>query len=229
MTKRTSLAATPYVRGIRAGLPMIAGILLFGLSTGAATAPSGLSLGVLLAMPVVMYAGVGQLVYAQLFALGAPLPSMMLSVMLVNMRFLVYSTIASTWPRPKGIRYRLLAPYFVTETSFGLALREKPEERLSFMMGAGLVMWICWLVSCVAGVMLASQLPPLKHGYAVPAIVLSPVIASLLRERKRMATALLACAIGMAIANMPYRLGPLVAGAIAVTAVVAVAQWRQRP
>src|SRR3569832_727900 len=114
---------------------------LIGLSTGAATAPSGLSLEVLVAMPVIMYAGVGQLAYAQLFALGAPLASMMLTMALVNMRFLVYATIASTWPRPKGARHRLLAPYFITETSFGLALREKPEDRLSFMMGAGLVMW----------------------------------------------------------------------------------------
>lgn len=229
MTMRTPLADTPYVRGIRAGLPMLAGILLFGLSTGAATAPSGLSLSVLLAMPVVMYAGVGQLVYAQLFALGAPLPSMMLAVMLVNMRFLVYSTIASTWPRPAGGRYRLLAPYFITENSFGLALREKREERLPFMMGVGLTLWVAWLVSCIAGVLLASQLPPLKHGYAVPAIVLSPVIATLLRERKRMATALLACAIGMAVASMPYRLGPLVAGLSAVAVVTAATQlWRRR-
>ncbi len=219
-------STSPYRRGIRAGLPMIMGIVLFGLSTGAATAPSGLSLEVLLAMPVVMYAGVGQLAYAQLFALGAPLASMMLTLALVNMRFLVYATIASTWPNPKGLRYRLFAPYFVTETSFGLALREKPEERLSFMMGAGLVMWATWLVSCIAGVLLASQLPPLKHGYAVPAIVLAPVIASLLRERKRMATAILACLIGMLLANLPYRLGPLVAGVIAVSAVVIATQTR---
>jgi predicted branched-subunit amino acid permease len=207
---------------------MVMGILLFGLSTGAATAPSGLSLEVLLAMPVIMYAGVGQLAYAQLFALGAPLASMMLTMALVNMRFLVYATIASTWPRPKGAHYRLLAPYFITETSFGLALREKPEDRLSFMMGAGLVMWFTWFASCVVGVLLASQLPPLKHGYAVPAIVLAPVIASLLRERKRMATAMLACLLGMVVANLPYRLGPLVAGVIAVATVGVAAQLMER-
>ena len=222
-------SASPYRRGIRAGLPMVMGIVLFGLSTGAATATSGLSVPVLLAMPVIMYAGVGQLAYAQLVALGAPLASMMLTIALVNMRFLVYATIASTWPRPKGFQYRLFAPYFVTETSFGLALREQPEQRLSFMMGAGLTMWVTWLVSCIAGVLLASQLPPLKHGYAVPAIVPAPVIAALLRERKRMATAILACAIGMVVANLPYRLGPLVAGLLAVSMVVVAAQlWRRR-
>jgi predicted branched-subunit amino acid permease len=211
---------------MQAAAPMLMGTVLFGLATGAATAPTGLSMPAVLAMPVVLYAGVGQLAYAQLFALAAPFASMLLTLALINLRYVIYAAIASTWPRPRSVLARLLTPYFVTETSFALSLREPQQDRIVFMMGAGAALWITWLVTCTAGALLAAQLPPLKHAYAVPAIVLAPVVANLLKERKRMAVAALACGLGWAFLEVPYRLGPLAAALLAVAAVQTVTMLR---
>ncbi|MEO8557951.1 MAG: AzlC family ABC transporter permease [Rhodospirillales bacterium] len=219
----------PFHRGVQAALPMLTGTVLFGLATGAATAPSGLSLPAVLAMPAVLYAGVGQLAYAQLFALAAPFASILLTLALINLRYLIYAAIASTWPQPRNWLARILTPYFVTETSFALSLREAPEHRIAFMLGAGTALWATWFLTCTVGALLASQLPPLKHAYAVPAIVLAPVIAALLKDRKRLGVAALACTLGLAFATMPYRLGPLVAAPLAVAVVLlAAAVWARR-
>jgi len=212
---------------MRVAAPMLMGTVLFGLATGAATAPTGLSMPAVLSMPVVLYAGVGQLAYAQLFALAAPFASMLLTLALINLRYVIYAAIASTWPRPRSLLARLLTPYFVTETSFALSLREPQQDRILFMMGAGAALWITWLVTCTIGALLAAQLPPLKHAYAVPAIVLAPVVANLLKERKRLAVAVLACSLGWAFIDVPYRLGPLAAALLAVAAVQTAAMLRE--
>lgn len=212
---------SPPWRGARAALPMVAGAVLFGLATGAAMAPSGLSLSVILAAPLAMYAGVAQLAYAQLVAAGAPFVSLLAIVALTHVRYLVYATVASTWPRSGGWIERCVAPYLLTETSFALALLQPPAERVRFMMGAGMTLGAAWFSSCAAGALLAAQLPPIKHVYAVPVIVLAPILARLARERRHLAVGLAASAAGVALAGLPHRLGPLAAAVCAVAAVMA--------
>ena len=199
---------------------MLIGTTLFGLATGAAMVPTGLDMPVVFAMPAVLYAGAGQLAYGQLFALAAPFASILLALALINLRYVIYAAIASTWPGARlGLR-RWVMPYFVTETSFALALREEPQHRIGVLFGAGAALWVTWFLACTIGALVGERLPPLKHGYAIPAIVLAPIIAALLRDRRRMAVAVLACTLGVALAWLPYRLGPLVAAVVAVGVVL---------
>jgi len=205
------------------------GAIMFGLATGAATASAGMSDLVMFSIPAVFYAGVAQLAYAQLFALGAPFISILATLLLINLRYLIYATIASTWEPPRSRILRAILPYFVTESAFAMALQEQPRDRSRFLLGAGCTLWATWVVSCIAGSLLAGQLPPLKHAYAVPAIVLAPILMALIKGRQRIAVAAVAFAVGLALVAMPYRLGPLLAGVGAVAAVMlAGAVWGRR-
>lgn len=216
-------------RGVRAALPLVPGAVLFGLATGAATVSAGVSQSAAFAMPAGFYAGVAQLAYAQLVAVGAPFASILLTVALTHLRYLIYAAIVSTWPRPGGRLFRIVAPYFISESSFALALQEPLPTRLRFMVGAGLPLWTTWLVSGVIGTFLAGQLPPLKHAYAVPAIVLAPILAKQVVGRLRIGVAMVSVLLGLALMSMPMRLGPLLAAGLAVTiALLAARLWRLR-
>lgn len=207
---------------------MTMGAMLFGLATGAATASSGLSGAVNYAIPTLFYSGVGQLAYAQLFALGAPFASVLAALVLINLRYLIYATIASSWPRPENRVLRIVTPYFITETSFAMALQEPLGDRVRFLLGAGTTLWITWVVTCAIGSLLADQLPPLKHGYAIPAIVLAPILMALIKGRLRIAVAVVAFALGLALFGLPFRLGPLAAGMAAIAVVLAArAVWQR--
>jgi len=216
-------------RGARAALPLVPGAVLFGLATGAATVSAGVSQGAAFAMPAGFYSGVAQLAYAQLAAIAAPFASVLLSVALTHLRYLIYAAIVSTWPRPGGRLSQLAAAYFISESSFALALQEPPATRFRFMVGAGMPLWTAWLVSGVIGTFLAAQLPPLKHAYAVPAIVLAPILARQVSGRLRMLVAAIAVVLGLALVSVPMRLGPLVAAILAVALALSAARlWRLR-
>lgn len=217
----TPPARAHYLRGMRASAPMLPGTVLFGLATGAAAVSAGMSQGAALVMPAGFYAGVAQLSYAQLVAAGAPFASILLTVAATQLRYLIYATIASTWPQPGGALFRIVAPYFITETSFALALAERPEARIRFVIGAGAPLWAVWSITCVIGTLLAGQLPAVKHAYAVPAIVLMPILARLLMDRARLLTGMAATVLGLALFSLPLRLGPLLAGLLAVAIVLA--------
>lgn len=216
-------------RGARAALPLVPGAVLFGLATGAATVSAGVSQSAAFAMPASFYSGVAQLAYAQLVAVGAPFASVLLSVALTHLRYLIYAAIVSTWPHPKGWGARAVGAYFVSESSFALALQEPLPTRFRYMVGAGLPLWLAWLTSGIVGTFLAGQLPPLKHAYAVPAIVLAPILAKLLTGKLRVLVAGVAVVLGLLLVSVPMRLGPLVAAMLAVgIALLAARLWRLR-
>lgn len=220
---------SPYRLGIQKVSPLLVGTVLFGLATGAGTAQAPIADLALFAMPAVVYAGAGQLAYAQLAALGAPFLSMLATLVLINLRYLIYATIVGSWPRPKSLLLRVFGPYLITENSFALALDEKPENRFGVLIGAGLALWVTWVVTCTIGALLSSQLPPLKHAYAIPAIVLAPILVGLVKDRQRLMIAALALVGGVALAALPYRLGPLLAGISATLLVMAmVGLWKRR-
>ena len=226
-TDEAAIQRDAWRRGARAALPLMPGAVLFGLATGAATVSAGVSQSAAFAMPAGFYSGVAQLAYAQLVAVGAPFASVLLSVALTHLRYLIYTAIASTWPRPPGWLPRIVGAYFVSESSFALALQEPTPTRFRYMVGAGAPLWFAWLASGVIGTFLAGHLPPLKHAYAVPAVVLAPILAKQLTGRLRLLVAALAVALGLLLMSVPMRLGPLIAAMLAVAlALIAARLWR---
>lgn len=221
MTPTLPQESQPFRRGIRNTLPLLIGTVLFGLGTGAATAQAPIPALALFTMPVVIYAGVGQLAFAQLHALGTPFAAMAATLILINLRYTIYSAIASAWPRPSSLMQRLLAPLLVTESSFALALNEPLADRFRFLLGVGLTLWSTWIASCTVGALLSSLLPPLKHAYAIPAIVLAPILMNLIKDRNKAVLAVIAVGLAVALSGVPYRLGPLIAGLTAVAIVLA--------
>jgi predicted branched-subunit amino acid permease len=219
--------ASPFRRGVARALPLLIGTTLFGLGTGAATAQAPIADVALFAMPAVIYAGVGQLAFAQLYTLGVPLAAIAMTLVLINLRYMIYAAIAGAWPRPRSLLQRLLGPFLVTETSFALALNEPLAERFRFLLGVGAALWSTWVVSCTIGTLLSSQLPPLKHGYAIPAIVLAPILMNLVKSRQKAVLAAIAIGFGLLLSGVPYRLGPLIAGIAGVTLVLLAERiWR---
>jgi len=216
-----------YRRGARASAPMLPGTVLFGLATGAASISAGLSQAAAFTMPAAFYAGVAQLSYVQLAAAAAPFASILLTVAATQLRYLIYAGIASTWPRPDGLFFRLVPAYFITETSFALSLAERPESRLRFIIGAGAPLWVVWSVACIIGALLAGQLPAVKHAYAVPAIVLAPILARQLQGRARLSAGIIAVILGLLLVALPLRLGPLLAALLAVAVVLAARRFKR--
>ena len=80
-----------FIYGCRDSVPMIVGILPFGLIYGALSSLAGLSLWQALGMSLLVYAGSAQFIAISLLSLGSGMVVILLTTLVVNLRHVLYS------------------------------------------------------------------------------------------------------------------------------------------
>lgn len=214
-------------RGMIAILPLVPGILPFALIAGSSAVEVGIPVWPALGMSLFMFAGASQLVMVEMWANEAPALVLLATVLLVNLRFTMYSATLAPHLRGAGLPKKALAAYLLTDQASLLSLPEFERQGAAahrFYLGAALTMWMSWQVGSVAGVFLGAVLPanwPLE--FAVPLSFLALLIPAI----KSRPTAVAAATAGGAI--LLTRLLPLNLGLIVATIIgVAAGMWSER-
>jgi predicted branched-subunit amino acid permease len=194
--------------GSREVAPTLIGTIPFGLVVGVAAIAAGLTPLQGIALSVLSFSGIAQLVAMQLIAVGSPLPITITAATVVSLRLLMYS--ASLAPHIAHLdgRWRALLSYLMTDQSYASTVRHysEPGDRRNrhwHFLGSSATLWITWQIAVVVGVV---------------------------RTRADLAAALLAAVIALAAAGLPYRLS-LIVGSVAGIALgmaIEVARSRSR-
>jgi predicted branched-subunit amino acid permease len=187
--------------------------------TGVAMVAGGIEPLAAMAMSVVVYAGASMLAATQLLAAGTPLAVILLTVLFVNLRFMMYS--ASLRPHLAGLplRWKLAAGYLLADNTFGLSIARFTEHpqmagKLGYFMGAALPVWITWQLAVGLGILVGAGLPShWRLEFAAPLAFIALTVP-LLRDRAMVAAALAAAVTVVAAWPLPMRLG-LAAAALA--------------
>src|SRR5436190_2115303 len=116
---RIALAA-----GARAAMPVLLGIVPFGVITGVAMVASGIPPFAAMAMSVIVFAGASMMATAQLLSQGTPIALIVLATLFINLRFMMYSASLRLHLARLPLRWRLVI------ATAGLPLR------LNIMMAA---------------------------------------------------------------------------------------------
>ncbi len=209
--------AASFYAGFKAGSPIVAGVVPFGLIYGAAAANLGLSPVQTMGMSLTIFAGSSQLVFLDLWGQGASTLVLILTGLVINLRMGMYS--ASLAPRLGRLTplQKLIGSYLLTDEGYALSMghflsrKSQPASPLYFFLGAGLPTWLCWQASGLAGYLAGTFIPenwPL--GLAVPLVFLALLIPMLARGPKAAAAAT-ALVIAVAGARLPMNLGLLLA------------------
>jgi predicted branched-subunit amino acid permease len=117
-------------QGFRLGVPVLAGMSLFGVAVGTTSARIGLDFVDMLLMNVFVYAGIAQMVameiWPQSMTWGA-IAALALVVAVVNSRLLLMSASLQPWfaPLPAWQVYPLL--YYLTDPGWLIAMRYRGE------------------------------------------------------------------------------------------------------
>lgn len=131
---------------------------------------------------VVVYAGAAQLAALDLLGGDTAVAVVVLTALVINSRFVLYS--ASLAPSlsevPRG--RRLLGAYLLTDQAYAVSLVRfrSPVDapgRWRFYLGASVVMWVTWQVSTVLGALVGGAVPnavPLE--FAVPLAFLALLV-----------------------------------------------------
>jgi predicted branched-subunit amino acid permease len=223
-----------FVAGVREMTPPLLGLLPFGLVCGVAAQTAGASASQALAMSALIFSGAAQIVATQLLAAGAPVAVTILTCFVVGLRFLMYSAAMAPHLRPLPPRWRHALAFLLTDQAFAAGVRRFREtgdarSGASYFLGAGVLLWTTWQVSCLAGYWAGNVIPAAwSLEFVVPLCFLALLVPAL-EDRATRVAALASGAAVMALDALPMRLSLVCAGLIGIAAgTIAEARRRAR-
>jgi predicted branched-subunit amino acid permease len=229
--------------GFRAILPVLAGVIPFALIAGAAPIQEGISAAATIGMSLIVFAGVAQLVAAQLIGSGAAPWLVVFTVVVINLRMMMYSASLAPYLGEPPARWKALISYLLTDQAYAVSVprfsgetaqEETGEEgtesqeaavkagaypgRVGYYLGAAVAMWVVWQTGTVSGIALGARVPDaLALDFAMPLVFLA-LMFSAITSRASSVAAFGAGAMALISAGLPLNLGLIAAIAAGVLA-----------
>lgn len=212
-----------FTEGFRDVLPMLLGAGPFGMITGVSAVGAGMHPFDIVLMSALVFAGAAQLAAISLMASGAATWAILLTVAMVNLRYVMYSLSLAPWLQRYSIPSRVLVSFLMVDHSFAVTILRYPREaeefpRLEYALGIGVPMWCVWLITTAIGAVLGAQLPPeWQLDFAVPLLFLALLVPAI-TTRPLLVAAVVAGALALALAPLPYNLGLVIASLAGIAA-----------
>jgi len=198
--------------GVIAMATPLVGILIWGSVTGVAMIQAGLSATQAVGMSFIMYAGSAQLAVLPLMANGAPTLSILLTALLVNLRFVMASALLAQDFRTLPPARRFLLGAFTVETTLAGYLTRGREgrsqrQREHFKRGASLAIWVLWQGATMLGICGSAILPTSPGWMWIGQLAVLAIGAPLLGVRGAMGAVLVTALVATATANLSPGVG----------------------
>ncbi|HSH05066.1 MAG TPA: AzlC family ABC transporter permease [Anaerolineae bacterium] len=210
--------------GIRAELPIVVGVIPFGIIYGVLAINGGLTPAQAQAMSVIVFAGSAQFIGADLIAVGSPLPVIWLTTFVVNLRHLLYSTALGPDLQHLNRRWRWLLAYLLTDEAYAATAVHYANRQTArthkhwFFLGAGLTLWLSWQLSTAVGVFLGAEIPASWGLDFTLALTFIGLVVPLLINTPPIAAALIAALVAILTHTLPYKLGLILAALAGILA-----------
>jgi 4-azaleucine resistance transporter AzlC len=226
-----SAARAEFLAGIKAELPILIGVIPFGMIYGVLALGAGVPPRAAQAMSVVVFAGSAQFIATQLIGTGAPALVVVLTGGIINLRHVLYS--ASVAPHLKPLRpgWKWLLAYLLTDEAYAVSILHyrdgsgmlNPAAGLEnpkhwFFLGAGLALWSTWQASTAVGIFLGAVIPASWSLDFTLALTFIALVVPTLEDRASVFAALAAGGVAVLGANMPLKLGLILAALAGILA-----------
>jgi len=179
------IAPDEFWPGVRDSLPVLLGVIPFGLTCGVMGVAVGLTSLENISMSMLVFAGAAQ--FVSMTMLGAGITSLgliVLTTLLVNLRYLLMGASLAPYMTRLPLPWQALLACSVVDESYVLTMdriRQK-EYSPSYHLGCNLPFYFIWNISNAAGMLLGGCIPdPLAWGldFALPAMFLALLIPRL--------------------------------------------------
>jgi predicted branched-subunit amino acid permease len=182
----------------------------------------------------IIFAGASQLATMDLLGRGSPVVVIVLTALVINARFAMYSAVLAPSFRPLDPARKAFGSYLLTDQAFATsALRfvrvdEDPRSRFSYYLGTALPPWVTWQTSTVVGVIIGSGVSPdLSLDFAIP-LVFMALLFPAITDRGTAVAAVVAAVAASSLRILPLNLGLLAAAFIGIAAGLVAERKRER-
>jgi predicted branched-subunit amino acid permease len=221
------------LQGMYAMLPLLPGIIPFGLIAGFTPVSFGYTwldswMGSLL-----MFAGASQLAAYQLMNEGASIWVILLTVAAINLRYVLYSASIAPHLVDANRTTRLLAGYGLTDQIYAVCHRDYPthdwnlHERVAYYTGGTLLLWGLWQACTVIGAFVGQIIPVFwSLEFMIPLTFLALALNTL-KTKAHQAAAVTGAIVSLLGLDLPYNLGLIFGGLSGIAAGVLFKRFSQ--
>ncbi|MCG8531856.1 MAG: AzlC family ABC transporter permease [Desulfovibrionales bacterium] len=216
---RIHTAKQSFLAGARTIIPVMPGILPFGMLTGVVTVSAGVSPFKAVCMTLIMFAGAAQVSVAQLLSEHSTAVVIIATALMINLRFVMYSASITPYLGSMNFTTRLLLSYSLSDQAYATSIVEFNKEHsryphLPFFAGACASLWTIWTVSAITGIFFGALIPPSwSFDFAVPLTFLALLVPNI-TDTPSAAAAVVAAVVAILAVSLPYNMG-LMTGAFA--------------
>lgn len=219
----TTSPRSEFFAGVRAELPILLGVIPFGLIYGVlAITQAHLPPNVAQAMSAIVFAGSSQFIGQQLMAAGTPGLVIVATTFIVNLRHALYSASVAPFVKPLRARWKVLLAYLLTDEAYAVTIThyEQPEVFVEhkhwFYFGAGLALWSTWQLSTAVGIFFGAQVPESWGLDFTLALTFIALVVPRLKDRASTGAAIAASAVALIGSLLPYKLGLMAAALVGI-------------
>jgi 4-azaleucine resistance transporter AzlC len=210
-----------FFEGAKAAIPILLGILPFGVIFGVTAADIGLSLIEAIGMDAIVLAGASQLAGLQLLDLAASPLVIVLTVWVINLRMVLYSASLSPYFQKQNLAWKLFLSWFLTDQVYAISIsnfKQFPDKKSKhyFYAGAGLLIVFVFLIGTIVGFLMGNTIPgSWQLGFGIPLTFLVLVIPTL-ADKPALFAGIFAGVIATISTKIPYHLGLILAVSLAI-------------
>lgn len=166
------------LQGIRKSIPICLGYFPLGLAFGVIAQNYGMSALEVGLMSIVLFSGSGQFITVALMTIGASFWSIILTILLVNSRYLLFSATASLYLKRFPSWMVAIITSGITDETFVVSTMHFRETKVSgkFWLGLNITSHFAWISSTVLGVFVGNFIPNMEMfglNFALPAMFIA--------------------------------------------------------
>ena len=185
------------------------GVAPFGLVFGVLGLAAGLTPLQTILMSSIVFGGASQVVFAQLWG-SVPGPVVGASVAVLNLRHMLYSASMAPYLRALPLRWRIPLAYLLTDEAYAVTinrLRNAPAGPYQHyhLLGTGLLLWVCWQITTITGVVFGATIPPEWSLEFVIPLTFIAIVVPILRRRADFVACAVAAIIAVAGQPLPWK------------------------
>lgn len=199
------LSRHDFIKGFKTGLPVCLGYAPVSFAFAVSLAGQ-LPWHVILLFSLSNFTSAGQAAGSSLMVQGAPLPEMGLTVLLINLRYMLMSLSLSQKMHRIPWYKRMILANGVTDEVFFLAAQQPGDVSGSFFTGLALGPYLGWCGGTLGGVLLGSVLPAALTsalGISLYAMFIAIIVPPAKKSRPVAVTVLLAVAFACVLRYVP--------------------------
>ena len=214
----------PFLRGLKAGIPIGLGYLSVSITFGLMAVAKGLHWWQALLISLLTLTSAGQFASLNIIVNPGRYIEMLVSQCTINVRYCFMSIALSqkTDSKFKGI-YKWLLGFFITDEIFAVAMTENKVSR-PFFLGLGVFPYLGWALGTLSGAILGSILPEsvmLALNIAIYGMFIAIIVPPMIEDKTIIISVLIAALISCILTFVPYLKEIPTGIAISISAVVA--------